>query len=44
MSQAALPAGGPVQDHPQATTILILGILGLALCQVLGIVSTSLSG
>ncbi|MFR9750584.1 DUF4190 domain-containing protein [Nocardia sp. 004] len=27
---------GPPQDHPQATTILILGILGLVLCQVLG--------
>jgi hypothetical protein len=24
------------RDHPQTTTILILGILGLALCQVLG--------
>lgn len=23
-------------DHPQSTTVLILGILGLALCQVLG--------
>jgi Domain of unknown function (DUF4190) len=26
----------PVQEHPQATTVLILGILGLVLCQVLG--------
>lgn len=25
----------PPQDHPQATTILVLGILGLVLCQVL---------
>ncbi len=25
-----------VPDHPQTTTILIMGILGLALCQVLG--------
>lgn len=30
------PPGRPVQDHPQATTILVLGILGLVLCQVLG--------
>ena len=26
----------PPQDHPQTTTILILGICGLVLCQVLG--------
>jgi hypothetical protein len=26
----------PVQDHPQSTTALILGILGVVLCQVLG--------
>ena len=25
-----------VPDHPQTTTVLIMGILGLALCQVLG--------
>jgi uncharacterized membrane protein YjgN (DUF898 family) len=30
------PAGRPAQEHPQATTILVLGILGLVLCQVLG--------
>ncbi|WP_330251849.1 DUF4190 domain-containing protein [Nocardia sp. NBC_00565] len=30
------PAYGPPQDHPQAVTILILGILGLLLCQFLG--------
>ena len=24
------------RDHPQTTTILILGILGLAVCQILG--------
>ena len=30
------PAYGPPQDHPQAVTILILGILGLLLCQLLG--------
>jgi hypothetical protein len=24
------------RDHPQTTTVLILGILGLAVCQVLG--------
>ncbi|MET8872490.1 DUF4190 domain-containing protein [Nocardia sp. NPDC004604] len=29
------PAYGP-QDHPQAITIMILGILGLLLCQFLG--------
>ncbi len=28
--------GRPQQDHPQATTILILGICGLVLCQILG--------
>ncbi len=27
---------GEPPDHPQATTILLLGILGLVLCQVLG--------
>jgi hypothetical protein len=26
----------PARDHPQTTTILILGICGLVLCQVLG--------
>ncbi|TNM36607.1 DUF4190 domain-containing protein [Nocardioides albidus] len=26
---------GPPPDHPQATMVLILGILGLALCQVI---------
>ncbi len=30
---------GPPPDHPQATTVLILGILGFAVCQVLGIVA-----
>ncbi|MFJ9314926.1 hypothetical protein ACIRN4_12090 [Pimelobacter simplex] len=25
----------PPPDHPQATTVLVLGILGIALCQVL---------
>ena len=30
------PVGRPQQDHPQATTILILGICGLVLCQILG--------
>jgi len=30
------PGFGPmVPDHPQATTVLILGILGLVLCQVI---------
>ncbi|MBE7325399.1 DUF4190 domain-containing protein [Nocardioides sp. Y6] len=28
--------GQPVQDHPQATTILVLGILSLICCQILG--------
>jgi len=32
----APPYGGfPAPDHPQAVTVLILGILGLVLCQVL---------
>ena len=30
------PFNAPRADHPQTTTILILGILGLVLCQVLG--------
>ncbi len=30
------PPGRPSHDHPQATTILVMGILGLVLCQVLG--------
>ncbi|WP_069165509.1 DUF4190 domain-containing protein [Nocardia altamirensis] len=29
-------AYGPPPDHPQATTILIIGILGLVFCQILG--------
>jgi uncharacterized membrane protein YjgN (DUF898 family) len=29
------PYGPMAPDHPQATTVLILGILGLVLCQVL---------
>lgn len=29
------PAGWPPPKHPQATTVLVLGILGLVLCQVL---------
>jgi hypothetical protein len=29
----------PQQDHPQGTTILILGILGLVVCQICGIVA-----
>lgn len=34
--QAPQPYGyGPPADHPQSTTILVLGILGLVLCQVL---------
>lgn len=34
--QPYYPQYGPPPDHPQATTALILGILGLVLCQVLG--------
>ncbi len=30
------PYPAPAQDHPQTTTVLILGICGLVLCQVLG--------
>ena len=30
---------GPPPDHPQAQTVLILGILGIALCGLLGIVA-----
>jgi hypothetical protein len=31
------PAGGPyAPDHPKATTVLVLGILGVVVCQVLG--------
>jgi hypothetical protein len=34
------PPGGPygyrLQDHPQGTTVLVLGILSLVLCSVLG--------
>jgi hypothetical protein len=29
------PGYGPVPDHPKATTALVLGILGLVLCQLL---------
>ncbi len=38
MSQypATPPPYNAPRDHPQTTTILILGILGLVLCQVLG--------
>jgi hypothetical protein len=34
MPPSAYPV--PPRDHPQTTTILILGICGLVLCQVLG--------
>lgn len=34
------PYGAP--DHPRATTILVLGIVGLVLCQVLGPVAWSM--
>ncbi|WP_330233484.1 DUF4190 domain-containing protein [Nocardia sp. NBC_00508] len=32
----AYGAYGPPPDHPQAATILILGILSLVLCQIMG--------
>jgi len=32
---AAPPYGFVVPEHPQATTVLILGILGLVLCQAI---------
>ncbi|MFC8045197.1 DUF4190 domain-containing protein [Nocardia sp. NPDC057353] len=31
-------------DHPQATTIVILGVLGLVLCQLLGPVAFVMGG
>ncbi|HET8641909.1 MAG TPA: DUF4190 domain-containing protein [Pseudonocardiaceae bacterium] len=30
------PYGPPPPDHPQATTALVLGIVGIVVCQVLG--------
>jgi uncharacterized membrane protein YjgN (DUF898 family) len=30
------PSYQPAPNHPQATTVLILGILGLVVCQLLG--------
>ncbi len=30
------PSYQPAPNHPQAMTVLILGILGLVLCQILG--------
>jgi uncharacterized membrane protein YjgN (DUF898 family) len=30
------PAYGPPPDHPQAITVMILGILSLVLCQIIG--------
>ncbi|MGV9414252.1 DUF4190 domain-containing protein [Nocardia sp. NPDC003693] len=32
----AYPHYGPPPDHPQATTVMVLGILSLVLCQLLG--------
>jgi hypothetical protein len=34
MSPSGVPYGPP-PDHPQATTVLVLGVLSFALCQVL---------
>ena len=36
------PYNAPSQDHPQTTTILVLGICGLVLCQVLGPIAWSM--
>jgi uncharacterized membrane protein YjgN (DUF898 family) len=36
------PYGRPPQDHPQTTTILVLGICSLVLCQVLGPIAWSM--
>ena len=33
------PRYGQQVDHPQGTTILVLGILGLVFCQILGVVA-----
>ena len=33
------PGYGQQVDHPQGTTILVLGILGLVSCQILGVVA-----
>ena len=33
------PGYGQQVDHPQGTTILVLGILGLVFCQILGVVA-----
>lgn len=33
---APVPPYGPPRDHERAVTVLVLGILGLVLCQVLG--------
>lgn len=32
--QYGYPPYGPPPDHPQATTILVLGLLGVVLCQL----------
>jgi hypothetical protein len=44
MSQYPTPPhyGTPPPDHPQTMTVLILGICGLVLCQVLGPVAWSM--
>jgi hypothetical protein len=34
--QPGWPPYGPVRDDPQATTALVLGILAIAVCQILG--------
>lgn len=38
------PAGPPAPDHPQATTALVLGILGLVLCGVIAPFAWAIGG
>jgi len=42
--QQGYPAYLPPRDHPQATTVLVLGILGIVACQVLGPIAWVLGG
>jgi hypothetical protein len=36
-------AGGVPQPHPQGTTVLVLGIVGLVVCPIAGVVAIVLS-
>ncbi|QYJ02660.1 hypothetical protein KUV85_09935 [Nocardioides panacisoli] len=38
------PWGPPPSEHPQATLILVLGVLGITLCQLLGPVALVMGG